>query len=75
MSNSLKKRLLALEHDSPQAQKTSGVVTFGRDETPDQALERVRRDGVTGAVLLVPEVMTEDEWVEMMKKEADSAKT
>ena len=75
MSDNLKKRLLALEQGSPQAQKCSGVVTYGRNETQDQALERARAQGVTGAVLLVPEVMTYEEWAEMMDSEANNAGT
>lgn len=74
MSDNLKKRLLALEQGSPQTQKCTGVVTYGRNETQDQALERARAQGVTGAVLLVPEVMTYEEWVEMMEREVGSAK-
>lgn len=74
MSDNLKKRLLALEQGSPRAQKCSGVVTFGRNETQDQAMARARAQGVTGAVLLVPEVMTYEEWAEMMEREVGSAK-
>lgn len=75
MSDNLKKRLLALEQGSPQTQKCTGVVTYGRNETQDQALERARAQGVTGAVLLVPEVMTYEEWAEMMDREANDAGT
>lgn len=70
MSESLKKRLLALEQGTPQAQKCSGVVTFGPNETQDQALERARREGITGGVLLVPEIMSYEEWADMMEKAA-----
>jgi hypothetical protein len=75
MHESLKKRLLALEHENLQAQKCSGVVTYGRNETQDQAMARARAQGVTGAVLLAPEVMTYEEWTEMMKSEAGRAKS
>lgn len=74
MGESLKTRLLALERGRTTGRPTGGVVTFGRNETPDEALERARAEGVTGAVLLVPEVMTFEEWAEMMKTESDDAK-
>jgi len=67
MGNRLKTRLIALERDHTAVRLTSGVVTFGRNETPDAALERAKREGMTGAVLLVPEVMTQEEWEAMMK--------
>ena len=75
MSDNLKKRLAALEQGSPQAQKFSGVVTYGRNETQEQAIERARRDGMTGSILIVPEVMTFEEWAEMMDREANDAGT
>jgi hypothetical protein len=75
MGESLKTRLLALERGRAGGQPTGGVVTFGRNETPDEALERARGEGVTGPVLLVPEVMTYEEWAEMMKREADRAES
>lgn len=46
-------------------------MTFGRNEKPDEALERACAEGVTGPVLLVPEVMSYEEWVEMMESEAN----
>ncbi len=42
MAESLKTRLLALERGRNGGQSTGGVVTFGRNETPDEALERAR---------------------------------
>jgi len=71
MGDSLKTRLMALEHGRTAGRPTGGVVTFGRNETPDEALERARGEGVTGPVLLVPEVMTYEEWAEMMESEAN----
>ncbi len=75
MGESLKTRLLALERGRAGGRPTGGVVTFGRNETPDEALERARGEGVTGPVLLVPSVMTYEEWVEMMDREANDAGT
>lgn len=75
MSSNLKKRLAALEQGSHQPQKFSGVVTYGRNETQEQAIERARRDGMTGGILVVPEVMTFEEWAEMMDREANDAGT
>ena len=75
MSDNLKKRLAALEQGSQQPQKLPGVVTYGRNETQEQAIERARRDGMTGSILLVPEVMTFEEWAEMMDREANDAGT
>jgi hypothetical protein len=63
--------VLALEGDRTNGRPTGGVVTFGCNETPEEALERARREGITGPVLLVPEVMTYEEWAEMMANEAD----
>lgn len=71
MSERLKKRLLALEQGHTTERKIGGVVTYGRNETQDEALERARSEGITGAVLLVPEVMTYEEWAAMMEKEAN----
>ncbi len=75
MSDNLKTRLMALESRRTASRPTGGVVTFGRNETPDEALERARREGVTGPVLLVPEVMSYEEWTAMMAKEANDAGT
>ena len=69
MAENLKTRLMALERGRTTGRRTGCVVTFGRNETPDEALERARREGLTGPVLLVPEVMTDVEWTEMMKRE------
>lgn len=73
MSERLKSRLLTLERCHAAARPTCGVVTFGRNETPEEALERAQREGMTGAILLVPEVMTEEEWVQMMEQETSRA--
>ena len=43
--------------------------------TQEQAIERARRDGMTGGILVVPEVMTFEEWAEMMDREANDAGT
>jgi hypothetical protein len=71
MSESLKKRLLALEQGRTTDRKIGGVVTYGRNETQNEALERARSEGITGPVLLVPSVMTYEEWAAMMEKEAN----
>lgn len=71
MGDNLKTRLQALERGRTAGRPTGGVVTYGPNETPDEALERARREGVTGPVLLVPEVMTYEEWAAMMDKEAN----
>jgi hypothetical protein len=68
MAESLKTRLLALERGHVGDRPTCGVVTFGRNETPEEAMLRAKLGGMTGPVLLVPEVMTYDEWTEMMKE-------
>lgn len=73
MSERLKSRLLTLERCHAAARPTCGVVTFGKNETPEEALERAQRNGMTGSVLLVPEVMTEEEWVQMMEQETNRA--
>ncbi len=74
MGDGLKARLRALEQGKVAQASTGGVVTFRHDETQEQALERARRAGVTGPVLLVPEVMTYEQWTQMMEQEADRAK-
>ncbi len=71
MGDNLKTRLMALERGRTAGRPTGGVVTFGRSETRGEGLERARAEGVTGPVLLVPEVMTFEEWSEMMEKEAN----
>lgn|GEM_PF-1440465 len=63
----LKMRLLALERGQAGGQPTCGVVRFGLHETPDEAIERARLAGMTGAILVVPETMTEEDWEAMMK--------
>lgn len=73
MPDNLKTRLMALERGRTTGRRAGGVVTFGRNETPDEALERARREGVTGPVLLVPKVMSYEEWTAMMAKEANDA--
>ena len=73
MGEGLKARLKALEQGRSAQGSDVGVVTYGRDETQEQALERARRAGVTGPVLLVPEVMSYEEWTAMMEQEASRA--
>ncbi len=68
MADRLIKRLLALERCQAADRPLGGVVTFGRNETPEQALERARHEGVTGTVLLVPEMMPPEEWEAMMSQ-------
>lgn len=63
----LKMRLLTLERGQTGGHPTCGVVRFGRHETPDEAIERARREGMTGSILVVPEPMTEEEWEAMMR--------
>ncbi len=70
MGNNLRKlemRLLAIERGRTGGQPTCGVVRFGRHETPDKAIERARLEGMTGSILVVPEPMSEEDWVAMMK--------
>lgn len=70
MNNSLKTRLAVLEKARATVKKTAGVVTYGPNETQEQALERAKKEGVTGAVLLMPTPMTYEDWVSMMEKAA-----
>jgi hypothetical protein len=42
-------------------------VTFGRHETSEEAIERATLAGMTGSILVVPEPMSEEEWVAMMR--------
>jgi hypothetical protein len=70
MGDNLKTRLQALERERTAGKQTGGVVTYGPNETQDEALERARLEGITGPVLLVPEVMTYEEWAAMMEREA-----
>lgn len=74
MADNLKTRLQALERGRTAGKPSTGVVTYGPNETPDEAHERARREGITGPVLLVPEVMTYEEWAAMMEKESGDAK-
>lgn len=67
MGDSLKTRLQALERGRLAGRPVSGVVTYGPNETQEEALERACREGITGAILLVPEVMTYGEWAVMME--------
>lgn len=73
MSKNLKARLVALEHDLMTPKRTSGLVLYGRDETPEQAIARAQAQGMTGALLVVPEPMTESEWEAMIEKELANA--
>lgn len=63
----LEMRLQALERGRTGGRPTCGVVRFGRHETPDEAIERARLEGMTGSILVVPEPMSEEEWVAMMR--------
>ncbi len=66
----LEMRLLALERGPTVGRPTCGVVTYGRQETLDEAIERARHEGMTGSILVVPETMAQDEWEAMMKDAA-----
>lgn len=63
----LEMRLQALELDRTSRRPTCGVVRYGRHETSDEAIERARLEGMTGSILVVPEIMTEEDWEAMMK--------
>jgi hypothetical protein len=65
MPSKLKARLQALEVNQMDDGLVGGVVTYGRHETPEQAVERALKAGRRGGVLVVPEVMSEEDWVEM----------
>lgn len=55
----------------PPASLRGRIKWYGRNETQNEALERARSEGITGPVLLVPSVMTYEEWAAMMEKEAN----
>lgn len=70
MGNNLRKlemRVLVIERGRTGGRSTCGVVRFGRHETPDEAIERARLEGMTGSILVVPEPMTQEEWEAMMR--------
>lgn len=74
MPNNLKARLQALETSQMDCGLVGGVVTYGRHETPEQAVERALKAGRRGGFLVVPEVMSEEEWVEMMEEHRQTSK-
>lgn len=68
MSSKLKSRLQALEASQIESGLVGGVVTYGRHETPDQAVERALKAGRRGGLLVVPEVATLEDWLEMVEE-------
>lgn len=64
MSSNLKSRVLALEGSHMDDGLVGGVVTYGRHETPEEAVERALKAGRRGGFLVVPETMSLEEWVE-----------
>lgn len=67
MPANLRARLQALEANSRQdVGMVGGVVTYGRHETPEEAVARAIQAGRRGNFLVVPEVMSVEEWEAMM---------
>lgn len=68
MARDLRTRLKALEDAQAADSKVGGVITLLRGETIEEALERAAKEGRTGSFLVVPSVLTEEEWLEAARE-------
>lgn len=68
MASNLIARLKALEATQVDDDKVGGVLQLLRGETVEEALARAAKEGRTGNFLVVPPVLTLDEWQEAARE-------
>ncbi len=68
MARDLKARIKALESDHVDEGKVGGVLQLLRGESIDEALARAAKEGRTGGFLVVPPVLTTEEWLEAARE-------